>query len=112
LDSWSGFGGIARLRASGDGPTLKWGYSARNNQEEQGAAAKEGGEEEGAAAKARGERQGAEAKELGEREGDDAKFRGNGHNSAPELDPTALGSGILMLAGGVLLLSERRRQKR
>ena len=30
-------------------------------------------------------------------------------NSAPELDPTASGSGLAILAGGVLLLAERRR---
>jgi hypothetical protein len=33
------------------------------------------------------------------------------HDSAPELDPGAIGSGIVMLAGGVLLLNERRRKK-
>jgi len=31
------------------------------------------------------------------------------HQSAPELDPSTIGSG---LAGGVLLLNERRRNKR
>jgi len=34
------------------------------------------------------------------------------HQSAPELDPSAIGGGIMMLAGGVLLLSERRRNRR
>lgn len=29
--------------------------------------------------------------------------------SAPELDPTALGSGLALLAGGILLIAERRR---
>jgi hypothetical protein len=29
--------------------------------------------------------------------------------SAPELDPSALGSGLALLAGGMLLLAERRR---
>ena len=31
--------------------------------------------------------------------------------SAPELDPGAIGSGIVMLAGGLLLINERRRNK-
>jgi hypothetical protein len=31
-------------------------------------------------------------------------------SSAPELDPTALGSGVAMLIGGVLVLNERRRK--
>jgi hypothetical protein len=36
-----------------------------------------------------------------------------GHNpSAPELDPTSLGSGIAILAGGFLLLNERRRARK
>jgi hypothetical protein len=35
----------------------------------------------------------------------------NGHQSAPELDPTALGSGTMLLAGGFLLLNERRRKR-
>jgi hypothetical protein len=30
------------------------------------------------------------------------------HQSAPELDPSAVGGGIMLLAGGVLLLNERR----
>lgn len=34
----------------------------------------------------------------------------NGKNGAPELDPSYLGSGVLLLAGGVLLLSEHRRR--
>jgi len=33
-----------------------------------------------------------------------------GVSSAPELDPTALGSGVAMLIGGVLVLNERRRK--
>jgi hypothetical protein len=32
-------------------------------------------------------------------------------NSAPELDPTASASGLAILAGGILLLAERRRRK-
>ena len=32
----------------------------------------------------------------------------NGHQSAPELDPTMLGSGAALLAGGMMLLHERR----
>jgi hypothetical protein len=31
-------------------------------------------------------------------------------SSAPELDPTTMGSGIAMLIGGVLVLNERRRK--
>jgi hypothetical protein len=31
------------------------------------------------------------------------------NNSAPELDPTASASGLAILAGGTLLLAERRR---
>jgi hypothetical protein len=31
---------------------------------------------------------------------------------APELDPTSLGSGIFILAGGLLVLHERRRRKK
>jgi hypothetical protein len=31
--------------------------------------------------------------------------------SAPELDPTAFSSGIIMLAGGLLMFGERRRKK-
>jgi len=34
------------------------------------------------------------------------------HQSAPELDPSTIGSGLMILAGGVLLLNERRRNKR
>ena len=30
---------------------------------------------------------------------------------APELDPTSLGSAIIILAGGLLVLNERRRKK-
>jgi hypothetical protein len=33
-----------------------------------------------------------------------------GATSAPELDPTALASGVAMLIGGVLVLNERRRK--
>lgn len=33
-----------------------------------------------------------------------------GVSSAPELDPTILGSGVAMLLGGVLVLNERRRK--
>ncbi|HTT76368.1 MAG TPA: hypothetical protein VMF50_10370 [Candidatus Binataceae bacterium] len=33
-------------------------------------------------------------------------------NDAPELDPTTLGSGIAVLAGGVILLNERRRSRK
>ena len=32
--------------------------------------------------------------------------------SAPELDPGALGSGVAILAGGVMLLNERRRARK
>jgi hypothetical protein len=32
--------------------------------------------------------------------------------SAPELDPSAIGSGLTMLAGGAMLLAERRRASR
>jgi hypothetical protein len=32
--------------------------------------------------------------------------------SAPELDPGALGSGVAILAGGVMLLNERRRSRK
>lgn len=32
--------------------------------------------------------------------------------SAPELDPSALGGGIMILAGGLLLLNERNRANR
>jgi hypothetical protein len=36
-----------------------------------------------------------------------------GHGpTAPELDPGALGSGIAILAGGVMLLNERRRARK
>jgi hypothetical protein len=35
---------------------------------------------------------------------------GKNKNDAPELDPSYLGSGILLLAGGVLLLNERSRR--
>jgi hypothetical protein len=48
-----------------------------------------------------------------------AKLRGQGGatlatsgspaTSAPELDPSSLGSGLTLLAGGVMLLAERRR---
>jgi hypothetical protein len=31
---------------------------------------------------------------------------------APELDPSALGSGLALLGGGILLLAERRRPNR
>jgi hypothetical protein len=31
--------------------------------------------------------------------------------SAPELDPGAIGGGIMILAGGLLLLNERRRNR-
>jgi hypothetical protein len=31
--------------------------------------------------------------------------------SAPELDPSSLGAGVVMLAGGLLALNERRRLK-
>jgi hypothetical protein len=31
--------------------------------------------------------------------------------AAPELDPTALGGGIMILAGGLFLLHERRRKR-
>lgn len=36
------------------------------------------------------------------------------HNdpSAPELDPTVLGSGAAILAGGVILLNERRQNRK
>ena len=34
----------------------------------------------------------------------------NGHHSVPELDPSILGSGVVLLAGGVVLLHERRRR--
>jgi hypothetical protein len=34
------------------------------------------------------------------------------HQSAPELDPSTIGSGLMILVGGVLLLNERRRNKR
>lgn len=32
-------------------------------------------------------------------------------NAVPEFDPNALGSAIVMLAGGILLLNERRRKR-
>ena len=37
---------------------------------------------------------------------------GNGGSSAPELDPTALGGGLAMLVGGILVLNERRRRNK
>ena len=37
---------------------------------------------------------------------------GGGSPSAPELDPTLLGSGMAILAGGVILLIERRRNRK
>lgn len=33
-------------------------------------------------------------------------------HKAPELDPTAMGGGVLILSGGLFLLSERRRNRR
>jgi hypothetical protein len=40
-------------------------------------------------------------------------FPGGGRGfPAPELDPTAIGSGLALLAGGVLVLAERRRAGR
>jgi len=33
-------------------------------------------------------------------------------SSAPELDPSALAAGIALLSGGVIVLTERRRNKR
>jgi|HubBroStandDraft_1064217.scaffolds.fasta_scaffold408971_2 hypothetical protein len=38
-------------------------------------------------------------------------WRGN-DPSAPELDPSILGSGAAILAGGVILLNERRRNRK
>jgi hypothetical protein len=38
--------------------------------------------------------------------------KGNGKNSVPELDPTALGRGIIVLAGGLFLLTEGRRRSK
>ena len=37
---------------------------------------------------------------------------GSGSPSAPELDPSILGSGTAILAGGVILLNERRRNRK
>jgi hypothetical protein len=37
---------------------------------------------------------------------------GDSDPSAPELDPTFLGSGIAILVGGVILLNERRRARK
>jgi hypothetical protein len=34
----------------------------------------------------------------------------NGHHDAPELDPTTFGGGIMIMAGGLLILGERRRR--
>jgi hypothetical protein len=39
-------------------------------------------------------------------------FHGVGDAGAPELDPNLLGSGIIILAGGVILLNERRRARK
>ena len=36
---------------------------------------------------------------------------GNHGYQAPELDPAALGSGLAVLAGGILLVAERRRAR-
>jgi hypothetical protein len=38
-------------------------------------------------------------------------WRGN-DPSAPELDPSIVGSGVAILAGGVILLNERRRNRK
>lgn len=45
--------------------------------------------------------------------GNNGQNNGNayGRYSAPELDPTSLASGIILLAGGFLVLHERRRKK-
>lgn len=45
------------------------------------------------------------------RDPSDGRGEGNsgGDPSAPELNPAYLGSGLALLAGGILLLSERRR---
>jgi hypothetical protein len=41
------------------------------------------------------------------------KGNGNGGDpAAPELDPVALASGIAILGGGVILLNERRRNRK
>jgi hypothetical protein len=37
---------------------------------------------------------------------------GGGSPSAPELDPTLLGSDVAILAGGLILLNERRRSRK
>ncbi|HUN59149.1 MAG TPA: hypothetical protein VMU41_13630 [Candidatus Binataceae bacterium] len=37
---------------------------------------------------------------------------GGWNPSAPELDPTVLGSGVSILAGGWILLNERRRNRK
>jgi hypothetical protein len=39
-------------------------------------------------------------------------YSGWDHPSAPELDPTVLGSGISILAGGLILFNERRRKRK
>jgi hypothetical protein len=43
--------------------------------------------------------------------GNDGQNNGKqkGHDSAPELSPSALGSGLVLLLGGVIILQERRR---
>jgi len=45
--------------------------------------------------------------------GNNGQNNGNayGRYSAPELDPTGLADGIVLLAGGLLVLHERRRKK-
>ncbi|HEX4209733.1 MAG TPA: hypothetical protein VHY56_05035 [Candidatus Binataceae bacterium] len=49
---------------------------------------------------------------IGTVRADDGWHGRGGDPSAPELDPTALGSGVALLAGGIVLLNERRRARR
>jgi hypothetical protein len=35
----------------------------------------------------------------------------NGHHDAPELDPSSLGGGIMLLGGALLMFNERRRKR-
>ena len=51
----------------------------------------------------------ANAHDIGGRGGTGYGNGGGWGDPAPELDPTILGSGLALLAGGVMLLNERRR---
>jgi hypothetical protein len=44
--------------------------------------------------------------------GNGGQNNGRGNGQAPELDPTIFGSGIAMLIGGILILNERRDQRK